>query len=509
MSEITIHIRCSNADKATVQIDTTSTVLDLKELVNAQFNVPASQQRLIYKGRALKDDATIESYGVENEHTVHMIKIGSSSSSSSSSFTSSATTATLPIARPVSSFTPSVGPAASYATPQAPGRGGFGDPGGQGDINRLQQQLLQSPEMMEQVMNSPMMQALMDNPEMMRNMMMNNPQMQGIFDANPHLRQMFNDPSVLRQSMEMMRNPNARREAMRSQDLAMSQLENLPGGFNALRNMFETVQEPMMEAAQQSQQSLPHSSSSQTSGSAPPTAPVNSALPNPWGRAGATSGNNAGANNPFAGMGGAGAMGGGLGNMGMGGVGSADPAQAMAMLQNPLLRQMFEQMMQNPAMLEQMAAQDPVLAQALRNPQARAMLTNPNFLHQLSDPTTMQAMMQMQQSMRTLQQAGLMPPIGGGFGRAFGGFPPNAANTGLDFSTLLSGGMNSNSVNNNNSSTGQGPMPGPVQDPAERFAAQLQQLQDMGFGDRAANLRALQATSGNVNAAVERLLGRI
>ena len=28
---------------------------------------------------------------------------------------------------------------------------------------------------------------------------------------------------------------------MRSQDLAMSQIENLPGGFNALRRMYEEV----------------------------------------------------------------------------------------------------------------------------------------------------------------------------------------------------------------------------------------------------------------------------
>ena len=40
-----------------------------------------------------------------------------------------------------------------------------------------------------------------------------------------------------------------------------------------------------------------------------------------------------------------------------------------------------------------------------------------------------------------------------------------------------------------------------------RFAGQLQQLQDMGFGDRTANIQALLFTGGNVNAAVERLLG--
>lgn len=48
--------------------------------------------------------------------------------------------------------------------------------------------------------------------------------------------------------------------------------------------------------------------------------------------------------------------------------------------------------------------------------------------------------------------------------------------------------------------------PPPVADPETAFATQLQQLQDMGFYDRQANITALQATGGNVNAAVERLL---
>ena len=39
-----------------------------------------------------------------------------------------------------------------------------------------------------------------------------------------------------------MRDPSAMREAMRHQDIAMSQLENHPEGFNALRRMYEEVQ---------------------------------------------------------------------------------------------------------------------------------------------------------------------------------------------------------------------------------------------------------------------------
>jgi len=39
------------------------------------------------------------------------------------------------------------------------------------------------------------------------------------------------------------------------------------------------------------------------------------------------------------------------------------------------------------------------------------------------------------------------------------------------------------------------------------YATQLSQLQEMGFFDTQENIRALIATSGNVHAAVERLLG--
>ena len=51
------------------------------------------------------------------------------------------------------------------------------------------------------------------------------------------------------------------------------------------------------------------------------------------------------------------------------------------------------------------------------------------------------------------------------------------------------------------------PPAAPAQDPSLRFANQISSLCDMGFVDSEANLRALIATGGNVNAAVERLLG--
>lgn len=45
-----------------------------------------------------------------------------------------------------------------------------------------------------------------------------------------------------------------------------------------------------------------------------------------------------------------------------------------------------------------------------------------------------------------------------------------------------------------------------VDNPEELYASQLTQLNDMGFSDHDQNIRALQATLGNVQAAVDRLL---
>lgn len=158
--------------------------------------------------------------------------------------------------------------------------------------------------------------------------------------------------------MESLRNPNAMREAMRSQDLAMSQLENLPGGFNALRRMYEEVQEPMMQAASDaaaasSTTTGPTGAAASSTTSTPAaTAPSSTALPNPWSAPPA-------APLGFGGMGGMGGMG-GLGGMGgMGGMG-ANPGMA-AMMQDPFMQQMMQQMLSDPNVIQQVGTFFPSL----------------------------------------------------------------------------------------------------------------------------------------------------
>ncbi|WOH11713.1 hypothetical protein DCAR_0831204 [Daucus carota subsp. sativus] len=61
---VSINVRCSNGSKFSVRASVGSTVSQFKQIVAENCDVPAVQQRLIYKGRILKDDQTLDSYGL-------------------------------------------------------------------------------------------------------------------------------------------------------------------------------------------------------------------------------------------------------------------------------------------------------------------------------------------------------------------------------------------------------------------------------------------------------------
>ena len=151
-------------------------------------------------------------------------------------------------------------------------------------------------------------------------------------------------------------------QMMRNQDLAMSQLENHPGGFQALRRMYTDVQEPMMQASIETARSTSGANSASSSAGAaadpsgavpnpwaasqPPANP-NAAMPNPWGGAAGT-GAIAGAPsamgaqpNPFAAMMGVGAgAGAGAGAAGIPGMGmpGMDIESTLQMMENPVMQ---------------------------------------------------------------------------------------------------------------------------------------------------------------------------
>jgi ubiquilin len=184
MSEdnINLNIKCSNADRAEVISPSNCTISELKVIIDAKCNISALQQRLIYKGKVLKDELTLESYDIKNGDTIHLVK-GVIPAGSVPVPNSTASTI-----NPSLSTTPT--------TNSNPMQNMMNNMGGGMNMNNIQQQMMQNPSMMSEMMNSPIMESMMSNPEMMQNMMQSNPQLQALMDSNPQIRQMLNDPAV-------------------------------------------------------------------------------------------------------------------------------------------------------------------------------------------------------------------------------------------------------------------------------------------------------------------------
>ncbi len=74
MPEITITVKSSNDQKYNVTIDTSKTVLEFKQAIAEKCDTAADRQRLIYSGKVLKDNDTLETYKIADGHTVHMVR---------------------------------------------------------------------------------------------------------------------------------------------------------------------------------------------------------------------------------------------------------------------------------------------------------------------------------------------------------------------------------------------------------------------------------------------------
>lgn len=364
--------------------------------------------------------------------------------------------------------------------------------------SRMQSELMGNPDLMRTVLDNPLVQQMMNNPETMRSLITSNPQMQELMQRNPEISHMLNNPELLRQTMELARNPAMLQELMRSHDRAISNLESVPGGYNALQRIYRDIQEPILNATTSSN---PYAGTGGSgTGENPQQGLENSApLPNPWSTA---QNRNPNLNPP--------SMQSLLTQM------SDNPTLMQNMMNAPYTQSVLEAMAADPNMASNLINQSPLLAgnpqlqDQMRQmmPQFLQQLQNPEMREMMSNPQALTAIQQIQQGMEQLRQ--VAPGVVGGLG-----VPPpppvttttstsgdntsttttaQTGNAGLftDFMTRMMQGMAHNTNTN--------------QPPEERYRSQLEQLSAMGFVNREANLQALIATFGDINAAVERLL---
>lgn len=400
-------VRMSNGTKFTLELASletalSSSVLEIKrQIADAHDDTAVDRQRLIYKGRILEDNKTLEECGITiSKSTVFLVKSGASGEAkqpASDTGVSTASSATAGLASAPAS-TP------MEASPTSPAFTSHTTPTGNNWMSMMQQQSPPNPEQLQNMMSSPLMQNLLDNPEMlsrlMQSQMDSNPAMARMLEDNPALQHILNDPSALQQAAEWMRNPSALQNALRSQDLQLSQLENMPGGFAALSNLYRNMQVPLEESMQADAPPTRRTDHSSNEGAA------GTAMPNPW-----SSSNNAFSssstspasqpNNSWASMimdQEAPTMASRQNALGLPPAGSPEHMEmALQMLDNPFFSEMMQQAVrENPDAFRQMLEQ--------QDPTFRAMFANnPEAANQMvqtmMDPNMIRQMIHLQQSM--------------------------------------------------------------------------------------------------------------
>ncbi|KII93000.1 hypothetical protein PLICRDRAFT_170800 [Plicaturopsis crispa FD-325 SS-3] len=245
------------------------------------------------------------------------------------------------------------------------------------------------------------------------------------------------------------------------------------------------------------------------------------------------------------------------------GLNQNDPNMLQTMMSSPQFLQQMSSVMSNPAVLDQVIASNPQLA--AMGPQVREVFQSERFREMMSNPEALRGMLQMASLMRgqggnpfggagggfpapgqpstgaanpapgsppasagasAQQGIATFPPLFPPFGTATSAAPGSPGAGGLGAGGLdpalmqqLLGGMGGGNPfggfggagaaggANPFAAFGSPPAPTDTRSPEERFQVQLQQLQDMGFSNASQNVRALLATGGNVNSAIEYILG--
>jgi uncharacterized ubiquitin-like protein YukD len=70
--QIVISIKVENSNAFDLEVSKNSTIEDLKTVLEPKVGVQAKKIKLIGKGRALKDDRTLDSYKIGAGETIYM-----------------------------------------------------------------------------------------------------------------------------------------------------------------------------------------------------------------------------------------------------------------------------------------------------------------------------------------------------------------------------------------------------------------------------------------------------
>lgn len=184
--QITITVHFQN-DKLPVLTDLSETLGSLKRRISLLIDTPINELSVYFKNRYLTDDRkTIRELKIHNNDTVYLKK------------------------------------------------------------RNLQVEPGQKNDMTMEMLKNPMIKNVLKNPEMMKGMIKSMPGFKKSIKKNPELKNILNNPSALQEFEKLADNPEYYEQQLKNIDIAMSKLENIPGGFNMMNSLVKDVRDPFM-----------------------------------------------------------------------------------------------------------------------------------------------------------------------------------------------------------------------------------------------------------------------
>lgn len=388
---------------------------------------------------------------------------------------------------------------------------------------QMEKQLLSDPEMMRCVLRSPLVQSTLStsSPQITRQLILSNPQIQQLLETNPEVGDMLNNTDIITQVLELIRNPDLIEEVMHNEDRALNNLkpeqndpETITNDSDASQKTEAKIQEHYLKLSQQGVPVVVKSSSGNRQTlrgerdqtpplSSPSTDPLRELTSTPTADPNPQSNNTAGMQSLLEEI-------------------TASPGLMESLLSGPYVSSLLNCLSQNPDLAAQMLLSHPLfsgnpqLQQQMRQqlPLFLQQMQSPELLSAMLNPRAMEAVLQIQQGLQTLatEAPALIPATGLG-------------NTGA--SVNVAPELASESVLN--SQSGNGPQVATVTEQQQQFVQQmlqalantnngahpqeaefkeeLEHLNSMGFRDVQANLQALISTGGDLNTAIQQLLG--
>jgi len=341
--------------------------------------------------------------------------------------------------------------------------------------HQMQETMKNNPEMLKDVIDSPLTQNLMANPEIMKSLIMSNPQLTRLMDRNPELYDLMGNQEVLRQTMEISKNPELLQELM---------------GTSSDSNATTTNATPQSKSE----------SSNHLTGSALY--------------------NSAGMHSLMQQM-------------------ADNPNIMQNMMNAPYTQAMLENMVQNPDLAANLIGSSPLFAnnaqmqEQMKNmmPAFMKQLQNPAVHNLMSNPDALRSLVQIQGGLQSLQN--VSPDLYSSLGMP--SINSNATSTAekADLNPTEEPNKESSSIVNsvdNSSETTDAKKQSADDDkidpfnklmnsmvnrmveeghnapPDERYQEQLETLQSLGFVDKDKNIKFLTANNGDVNTTIDKLL---